>query len=128
MKRFGLLMGLVMLASCSEDVPIRLAPWDLESGTLDEDLGKWEQLFEDIVRPVMSCRTADDCGAVWFGGCGGYYFSYSIVATDVAALKQSVARYNWFDAYWRVKWGLPCDVPDRPPPTLSCMDNVCAAK
>ncbi len=127
MTRYRTLTALVLLASCNQ-VPFSVAPWDLESGTMEEDVLRRDQISAEIAGLVgrPGCRSAADCAALPLGApCVSWYIVYSTLDTEPAALAERAAVYNWLDEFIRSKWGPAPSCRDPPQPTLACTGGVC---
>ena len=122
-----LILGFVLFISCSKD--------DIFDNTLTiADDQKLEQMGKQIQEFAKNkaCSNGDGCRTMPMGAkaCGGptNYIIYSLSKTDEKQLTEKVKQYTDFQKELNVKYNRTSDCLFLSPPTVDCLNGVCASK
>lgn len=122
-----LILGFVLFISCSKD--------DISDNTLTiADDQKLEQMGKQIQEFAKNkaCSNGDGCRTMPMGAkaCGGptNYIIYSLSKTDEKQLTEKVKQYTDFQKELNVKYNRTSDCLFLSPPTVDCLNGVCASK
>ena len=122
-----LILGFVLFISCSKD--------DISDNTLTiADDQKLEQMGKEIQEFAKNkaCSNGDGCRTMPMGAkaCGGptNYIIYSLSKTDEKQLTEKVKQYTDFQKELNVKYNRTSDCLFLSPPTVDCLNGVCASK
>ena len=118
------LLGFVLFVACSKEKT--LAP------TVDDQ--KLEQLGKEIQEFAKNkaCSNEDDCRTMAMGSkaCGGpsSYIIYALSRTNEKQLAEKVKQYTDFQKELNIKYNRASDCLFLSPPTVDCLNGVCASK
>jgi hypothetical protein len=119
-----LFLGFVLFVACSKE----------ESLTPTTDDQKLEQLGKEIQEFAKNkaCSNGDDCKVMAMGSkaCGGptSYIIYALSKTDEKQLADKVKQYTDFQKELNIKYNRTSDCLFLAPPTVDCLNGVCASK
>lgn len=124
----SLLLGFILFMSCSkEDVSDVSALATADNQKL-EALGKEIEEFAKN----KACTGVDNCRSMAMGSkaCGGptSYIIYSLSKTDEKQLAEKVKQYTDLQKELNLKYYIISDCRLLIPPTLDCVNGVCASK
>jgi hypothetical protein len=123
------LLGFVLFMSCAND--------DIMDKDFLPSLGddqKLSQMGKDIEEFAKNkaCTNGDGCRTMPMGtkACGGptNYVIYSLSKTDEKQLAEKVKQYTDFQKELNVKYNRTSDCLFLSPPTVDCLNGVCASK
>ena len=118
------LLGFVLFMACSKQETLTPAVDDQKL----EQLGKEIQDFAKN----KTCAGGDDCKTMAMGSkaCGGptSYIIYALSKTDEKQLSEKVKQYTDFQKELNIKHNRTSDCLFLSPPTVDCLNGVCASK
>jgi Fe-S-cluster containining protein len=118
------LLGFVLCMACSKQETLSPAVDDQKL----EQLGKEIQEFAKN----KACTGSDDCKTMAMGSkaCGGptSYIIYALSKTDEKQLSEKVKQYTDFEKELNIKYNRTSDCLFLSPPTVDCLNGVCASK
>jgi hypothetical protein len=118
------ILGFVLFIACSKE----------EILTPSADDQKLEQMGKEIQEFAKnkSCSNGDDCRTMAMGSkaCGGptNYIIYALSKTDEKQLAEKVKQYTDFQKELNIKYNRVSDCKFENPPTVDCLNGVCASK
>jgi Fe-S-cluster containining protein len=118
------LLCFVLFMACSKQ----------ENLTPSADDQKLEQLGKEIqdFAKNKTCAGGDDCKTMAMGSkaCGGptSYIVYALSKTDEKQLSEKVKQYTDFQKELNIKYNRTSDCLFLSPPTVDCLNGVCASK
>jgi hypothetical protein len=122
-----MLFGFVLFISCAKE--------DISNDALAiADDQKLEQLGKEIQEFAKNkaCSNGDDCRTMPMGAkaCGGptNYIIYALSKTDEKQLAEKVKQYTEFQKELNIKYNRVSDCKFEIPPTVDCLNGVCASK
>lgn len=130
MKKYILkltLLGFVLFISCSKD--------DISDDTIaiadDQKLAQMGKEIQEFAKN-KACSNGDDCRTMPMGAkaCGGptNYIIYALSKTDEKVLTEKVKQYTDFQKELNIKYNRSSDCLFLSPPTVDCLNGVCASK
>lgn len=131
MKTFILkltILGFVLFISCAKDDVVD------NSAFIIADDNKLAQMSKDIEEFAKdkACTNGDGCRTMPMGAkaCGGptNYIIYSLSKTDEKQLTEKVKQYTDFQKELNIKYNRTSDCLFLSPPTVDCLNGVCASK
>ncbi|MEY4539074.1 MAG: hypothetical protein RLZZ306_831 [Bacteroidota bacterium] len=122
-----ILLGFVLFISCAKD--------DIDSNALaiadDQKLEQMGKEVQDFAKN-KACSNGDDCRTMPMGAkaCGGptNYIIYALSKTDEKQLTEKVKQYTDFQKELNIKYNRSSDCLFLSPPTVDCLNGVCASK
>lgn len=118
------LLSFILFMACSKEETLTPAVDDQKL----EQLGKEIQDFAKN----KTCAGGDDCKTMAMGSkaCGGptSYIIYSLSKTDEKQLSEKVKQYTDFQKELNIKYNRTSDCLFLSPPTVDCLNGVCASK
>lgn len=118
------ILGFLLFMACSKETT--LMPTD--------DDQKLEQLSKEIQEFAKNktCAGGDDCKTMAMGSkaCGGprSYIIYALSKTDEKQLSEKVKQYTDLEKELNIKYNRVSDCSLLIPPTVDCLNGVCASK
>jgi hypothetical protein len=123
-----IILGFVLFMSCSkEDVA------DNSAFAIADD-NKLAQMGKDIEEFAKNkaCTNGDGCRTMAMGAkaCGGptNYVIYSLSKTDEKVLSEKIKQYTDLQKELNIKYNRVSDCKFEIPPTVDCLNGVCASK
>ena len=118
------ILGFILFSACSKEATL----------TPDADDQKLEQLGKEIeaFAKNKACSGGDNCRSMPMGSraCGGpsSYIIYSLSKTDEKQLSDKVKQYTDLQKELNIKYNRTSDCSLLMPPTVDCLNGVCASK
>ena len=118
------LLGFVLFMGCSKEATLTPADDDQKLAQLGKEIGEFAK--------NKACSGGDDCKTMAMGSkpCGGptSYIIYSLSKTDEKQLSDKVKQYTDFEKELNIKYNRASDCMFLMPPTVNCLNGVCASK
>jgi hypothetical protein len=119
-----IILGFVLFISCAKEVT--LTPTDE-----DQQLVQLAKNIEEFAKN-KACTGGDNCRSMAMGSkaCGGptSYIIYSLSKTDEKLLAEKVKQYTDLEKEINIKYNRISDCSFLIPPTVDCLNGVCASK
>ena len=118
------ILGFILFSACSKEATL----------TPNADDQKLEQLGKEIeaFAKNKACSGGDNCRSMPMGSraCGGpsSYIIYSLSKTDEKQLSDKVKQYTDLQKELNIKYNRTSDCSLLMPPTVDCLNGVCASK
>ena len=123
-----ILLGFVLFVSCTEDNMDKDFHPSLGD---DQKLAQMGKEIEEFAKD-KACTNGDGCRTMPMGAkaCGGptNYVIYSLSKTDEKQLTEKVKKYTDFQKELNIKYNRSSDCLFLSPPTVDCLNGVCASK
>jgi hypothetical protein len=124
-----IILGFVLFVSCAKE--------DIMDNNFYASLGDDQKLsllaknIEEFAKN-KACTGGDNCRTMAMGAkaCGGptNYIIYSLTKTDEKLLSEKVKQYTDFQKELNIKYNRVSDCLFLSPPTVDCLNGVCASK
>ncbi|MBC7408314.1 MAG: hypothetical protein H7339_07990 [Arcicella sp.] len=118
------LLGFTLFMACSQEVPLTPADDDQKLVQLSKEI---EEFAKNKV-----CFGGDNCKTMAMGSkpCGGptSYIIYSLSKTDEKQLSDKVKQYTDLQKELNIKYNRISDCSLLIPPTVDCLNGICASK
>ena len=117
-------LGFTLFMACSKQATLTPADDDQKLTQLGKEIGEFAK--------NKACSGGDDCRTMAMGSkpCGGptNYIIYSLSKTDEKQLSDKVKQYTDFEKELNIKYNRASDCMFLMPPTVNCLNGVCASK
>ncbi len=122
-----LILGLLLFISCAK----KNIDSDAFAIADDQKLAQMGKDIEEFAKN-KACSNGDDCRTMPIGAkaCGGptSYIIYALSKTDEKQLSEKIKQYTDFQKELNVKYNRTSDCLFLSPPTVDCLNGVCASK
>jgi hypothetical protein len=124
-----IILGFVLFISCAKE---DIADKDFYAYLGDDQ--KLQILGDEIQEFAKNkaCTGGDNCRSMAMGSkaCGGptNYIIYSLSETDEKVLSEKIKQYTDFQKELNIKYNRTSDCLFLSPPTVDCLNGVCASK
>jgi hypothetical protein len=118
------ILGFVLFMACTKEATLTPADEDKQLTQLAKDIEEFAK--------NKACTGGDNCRAMAMGSkaCGGptSYIIYSSSKTDEKLLSEKVKQYTDLEKEINIKYNRVSDCRFLLPPTVDCLNGVCASK
>jgi hypothetical protein len=119
-----IILGFVLFISCAKETTLTPADEDQQLVQLAKDIEEFAK--------NKACTGGDNCRTMAMGSkaCGGptSYIIYSLSKTDEKLLSEKIKQYTDFQKELNITYNRTSDCLFLSPPTVDCLNGVCASK